>query len=96
MAESESHKNTRNKALGKNGVNFFKGRLASATGTTAFQIERSLSNLSNSVSDLKGNIRPRKVLQVPQNMMDKAVEEMKKQGVGGTVANMSGTKIHYV
>jgi len=44
------------------------------------------------VKRLKDSGRDRKVLQVPQNLMTDAVEEMKKQGVAGEVKNLSATK----
>jgi len=92
MAESQAHKNAKNKAPGKTEVSIRGGRLDSATRKTATQVERNQSNLANSVSVLKGSRRPQKVLQVPQSLMKDAASEMRKQKVSGTVKNISGTK----
>ena len=64
----------------------------SATPTTATEVERNIQNISKAVKRLKDSNRPRKVLQVPQNLMTDAVEAMKTQGVAGTVKNLSSTK----
>ncbi len=69
-----------------------KRRLDSANKKTATEIERNLQGLPKAVKHLKDSGRDRKVLQVPQNLMDVVVEEMKKQGVTGTVKNLSETK----
>ena len=93
MPESSSHKRAKAKAPGKSEVRVKGGgRVDSATKKTATQIERNKSNLPNSVKVLKNSGRPRKVLQVPQPIMDNAAKEMKRQSVKGTVKNLSGTK----
>ena len=93
MAESQSHKHAKNKALGETEVKLPGGRrLDSATPTTATEVERNTQNIPKAVKRLKDSGRPRKVLQVPQNLMTDAVEAMKKQGVSGTVKNLSSTK----
>lgn len=97
MSESQSHKRAKSKAPGKTEVKLPGGRrLDSATPTTATEIERNAPNIPKAVERLKDSGRPRKVLQVPQNLMIDAVEEMKKQGVPGTVKNLSSTKRHFV
>lgn len=92
MSESQAHKNAKNKAPGKIEVPVRGGRLDSATSKTATQVERNKSNLANSVKVLKSSNTPRKVLQVPQNLMKDASAEMRKQKVAGTVKNMGDTK----
>ena len=93
MAESQSHKRAKRKAPGETEVQIpGKRRLDSATPKTATEIERNLQGLPKAVKRLKDSNRDRKVLQVPQNLMDVAVEEMKKQKVPGTVKNLSETK----
>ena len=93
MAESQSHKRAKRKAPGETEVKIPGGkRLDSATKKTATEVERNTQNIPKAVKRLKASDRPRRVLQVPQNLMDVAVEEMKKQGVPGTVKNLSETK----
>jgi hypothetical protein len=93
MPESPSHKRAKSKAPGKTEVRVRGGgRVDSATPKTATQVERNQSNLRNSVAKLKASGRPRRVLQVPQHLMNYASAEMRKQNVSGTVKNMSGTK----
>jgi hypothetical protein len=98
MAESQSHKRSKSKAAGKTGQTEvrLKGgrRLDAQTKTKAIEIERSGNRaaLTKAASRLKVSHKSRKVLQVPQRDMAKAVEAMKKIGVKGTVKNISGTK----
>ena len=62
--------------------------------TKATEIERSdnKARLEKAAQRLKDSGKPQKVLQVPQNHMDKAVKAMKVKRVKGTVKNMKGTK----
>ena len=93
MPESQSHKKAKSKAPGKTEVPIRGGgRLDSATLKTATQVERNRSSLPVTVSRLKSSGRPRRVLQVPQNLMRDAAAEMRRQNVSGTVKNMSGNK----
>ena len=98
MSESKSHKSAKTKAAGKQGKTEvpLKGnrRLDAATKKTATEIERSgsASGLEKAAKRLKDSRKSRKVLQVPQKDMSKAVDAMKKAGVSGTVKNMGGTK----
>jgi len=73
-------------------IRFFRFPLASATQKIAKEVERNPQGLQKAVKRLKDSGRERKVLQVPQNLMTDAVEQMKKQGVSGTVKNLSETK----
>jgi len=93
MPESPSHRKAKSGAPGKPEVLVpGGGRVDSATPKTATQVERNQSNLSNSVAKLKVSGRPRRVLQVPQHLMNDAAAEMRRQNVSGTIKNMSGTK----
>jgi len=93
MTETQSHKRAKDQAPGKSEVKIpGKRRLDSATPKTATEIERNAPNIPKAVERLKDSGRPREVLQVPQKLMADAVEEMKKQGVPGTVKNLSSTK----
>ena len=93
MPESQSHKRAKSKAPGKSEVRVRGGgRVDSATSKTATQVERNRGSLPNSVAKLKASGRNRRVLQVPQHLMSDAAAEMKRQGVSGSVKNMSGTK----
>ena len=93
MSESQSHKRAKAKAPGKTEVSISRNRrLDSATKKTATEIERNPQNIAKAVNRLKDSGRPRKVLQVPQKDMPKAVRTMRQKGVGGTVKNISGTK----
>lgn len=98
MPESESHKRAKKTAAGPGGQTEKKlkggGRLDAATEKTATEVERSGSNagLEKAAKRLKISGKPRKVLQVPHNDMDKAADAMRKVKVKGTVKNMGGTK----
>ena len=93
MSESQSHKRAKSKAPGETEVKILCGkRLDSATLKTATEVERNPQNIPKAVKRLKDSGRDRKVIQVPQNLMDDAVEAMKNQGVSGTVKNLSDTK----
>ncbi len=98
MSESESHKRAKSRAAGKSGKTekpiVGNRRLDAATKKTATEVERSgaTSGLEKAAARLKASRKSRKVLQVPQKDMSKAVAAMKKKGVSGTVKNMSGTK----
>jgi hypothetical protein len=93
MPESQSHKTAKRKAPGKSEVLISGGRrLDSATAKTATEIERNLPGISKAVSRLKASGRPRRVLQVPQQHMNTATAEFRRQKVSGTVKNLSGTK----
>jgi len=98
MSETPSHRRAKRKAAGKSGKTEvpLKGnrRLDAASKNKAAEIERSgnMDGLVRAARRLKTSRKPQKVLQVPQKDMLKAVQAMKKVGVGGTVKNMSGTK----
>ena len=93
MSESHSHRRAKSIAPGKSEVQISKNRrLDSATRNTATEIERNPQNIEKAVNRLRDSGRPRKVLQVPQNLMPDASKLMRQKGVGGTVKNLSGTK----
>jgi hypothetical protein len=93
MSESESHKQAKAKAPGKTEVGISSGRrLDSASPKTATEVERNKQNLDKAARRLKASGRQRKVLQVPQNLMDDASKSMRKNKVKGTVKNLSGSK----
>lgn len=97
MSETESHKRAKSKAAGETGeteVKILGGRRVDAVAKgRATEIERSGTDggLLKAARRLGGSGAPQRVLQVPQKDMDKAVDAMKKAGIGGTVKNMSGT-----
>jgi len=98
MSEMSSHERAKRRAAGKSGKTEVplkgKRRLDAASKGKATEIERSGNSdgLEKAARRLKSSRKPQKVLQVPQKDMSKAVQAMKKVGVGGTVKNMSGTK----
>ena len=98
MAETPSHKRAKSAAAGQSGkkeVPLSRGRrLDAATPSKATEIERSgsMSKLEKAARRLKQSHKPQKVLQVPQNDMDKAAQAMRSVGITGTVKNMTGTK----
>ena len=98
MTESQSHKRAKRKAAGHGGrteAPLRSGmRLDAKKPKTATEVERSgdLGRLMLAAQRLKESRAPRKVLQVPQHHMPKAVIAMKKKGLGGTVKNIAGTK----
>jgi hypothetical protein len=94
MSETQSHKRAKSKAPGKSEVPISKNRrLDSATNKTATEIERNRQNIPKAVDRLKDSGRPRKVLQVPQKDMKEAAKVMRQRDVGGTVKNLSSTKL---
>ena len=98
MAKSPSHKRAQSKAAGETGKTEVplprKRRLDAQSGNTSTEVERSgqPARLRKAAARLKSAGTKRKVLQVPQNDMEKAEEAMKQEGVSGTVKNMGGTK----
>lgn len=99
MPESDAHKKAKKKAPGKPEVPISgRQRLDSATDKTATEVERSGSRkrLKQAAERLKVSKRPRKVLQVPQHDMPKAIEATKETGTSGTVKNIKGTKSKHV
>ena len=99
MSESSSHKRAKAKAAGNKGkteVPLSRGRRLDALTPSgrATEVERSgtSTGLKKAAKRLQDSGAKQRVLQVPQHHMPKAREEMKKQGVKGTVKNMSGTK----
>ena len=93
MTESISHKRAKGKAPGQKEVRISHGRrLDSASAKTATEVERNPQNLGKAARRLKSSHRSRKILQVPQNLMDDATKAMRRNKVKGTVKNISGTK----
>lgn len=100
MSKSQSHTQAQRKAAGKGGkteVKIKSGKILDAitkSGKTATEVERSgnMKGLERAAQRLKIRRSQRKVLQVPQQDMSKAVQAMKTKKVRGTVKNMSGTK----
>ena len=98
MSESQSHKNAKAKAAGKQGQTEVplsgNRRLDAATSSKATEVERSGTSqgLEKAAKRLKDSGKRQKVLQVPQKDMTKAVDAMKKKKVSGSVKNMAGTK----
>ncbi|MBW2020338.1 MAG: hypothetical protein JRI65_10110 [Deltaproteobacteria bacterium] len=93
MSETRSHQQAKRNAPGKTEVHISRNRrLDSATPKTATEIQRNPSGIPKAVSRLRDSGRSRRVLQVPQQYMKKAVAEMRRQNVSGTVKNLGGTK----
>ncbi len=100
MPEKPSHRRTKSKAAGPGGrteVPLPGGKRLDARtrgGGRAIEVERSGSSqgLGAAARRLKQSGAPQKVLQVPQKDMEAAAQAMRKEGVGGTVKNMGGTK----
>ena len=86
MAESQAHKKAKSKAAGKSGkteVPLKGGRkLDAQTKKRATEVERSgdKAQLEKAAQRLKDSRKSQKVLQVPQNDMDKAVKAMRGKG----------------
>lgn len=98
MTETKSHEHAKNRAAGQSGeteVEISGGRrLDALTLRRATEIERSGTGegLRRAAQRLKASGAPQRVLQVPQKDMPKAVEAMKRVGIGGSIKNMGGTK----
>ncbi len=88
MPESEAHKRAKAKAAGTAGKR-------AARKDTAIEVERS-GKLKSAARRLKNSGKAKKVLQVPLKDMAKAREALRNAGIGGTVKNMSGSKVSRV
>lgn len=99
MPESEAHKRAKAKAAGKAGkqeVPLRGGKkLDAARKDTAIEVERS-GNVEAAAGRLKISGKAKKVLQVPMKDMAKARAALRNAGIGGTVKNMSGTRVSRV
>ncbi len=99
MSESDTHKRAKSRAAGAGGqteVPLTGGRRLDALSDAgrATEVERSgnmnsLKAAARRLRDAPGNQR---VLQVPQQDMDKAAAAMRQIEVAGTVKNLIGTK----
>ena len=98
MGETQSHRRAKNRAAGKYGKTEAaisrNRRVDAMTATTAIEIERSrhTTRWEKATRRLKASRRRRKILQVPQKNLEKAVKAMRRVGVRGTVRNMCGTQ----
>ena len=100
MSEKSVHRRAKKRAAGPGGKTEVplrgKQRLdaLSKGGGRATEVERSGSStgLKFAAHRLKKSMAPKKVLQVPQKDMGRAVKAMRSAGIGGTVKNMGGTK----
>lgn len=97
MAETQSHKQAKQKAAGKSGRTEVPlpggGRLDARTSARATEIERGgPARLRAAAERLKQSGAKQKVLAVPQSKMVEARKAMRQVGVSGTVRNISGTK----
>ncbi|MCH8848562.1 MAG: hypothetical protein IIC32_06270 [Chloroflexi bacterium] len=101
MPESQTHKKYKNAAAGKTGqteVPLPSGAILDALSVTgiATEVERGDSaGIKKSVASLKEALEEgvaRKTrLSVPQSNMDAAFDEMRRQGLGGELTNLSRT-----
>ncbi len=99
MPKSEAHKRAKAKAAGKAGkqkVPLRGGKkLDAARKDTAIEVVRS-GRLEAAARRLKISGKAKMVLQVPLKDMAKAREALRNAGIGGTVKNMSGSKVSQV
>ncbi len=99
MPESEAHKRAKAKAAGKAGkqkVPLRGGKkLDAARKDTAVEVVRS-GRLKAAARRLKISGKARKVMHVPLKDMAKAREALRNAGIGGTVKNMSGSRVSRV
>jgi len=103
MSESKSHKSLQIRLLG-NPVRLRKNFLLASASMPRLQVaERPRLNGAGKPNswnwlqkDYKESRANQRVLPVPNSDIPKAVEAMKKVGVGGTVKNLSGTNRRYV
>lgn len=100
MPEKSTHRRAKKKAAGYGGKTEVSlpgnKRLDAITKNRrrATEVERSgLPNrLDAAAQRLKKSRASKKVLQVPQYDMGNAVKSMRKEGIGGTVKSMDGTR----
>ncbi len=99
MPKSEAHKRAKAKAAGKAGkqkVPLRGGKKLDATRKdTAIEVVRS-GRLKAAARRLKISGKAKMVLQVPLKDMAKAREALRNAGIGGTVKNLSGSKVSQV
>ncbi len=99
MPESKAHKRAKAKAAGKAGKQEVPLRgnkkLDAARKDTAIEVERS-GNVKAAARRLKISGTPKKVMQVPLKDMAKARAAMRNVGIGGTIKNLSGSKVSRV
>ena len=105
MPESQSHRRYKNKAAGITGKTEVElpsgGRFDALSGTRiATEIERSgKPRIRKSVQSLKEaldtGVARKARLRVPQQDIDIGYDEMRRQGLGGELTNLTGTqKVH--
>lgn len=100
MAESTSHRRTKNRAAGTHGDTEVplsgNRRLDALTsgGARATEVERSgePQRLRNAAQRLDDSGASQRVLQVPNKDMGKAAQAMREAGVSGSVKNLGGTR----
>lgn len=98
MSETTSHKQAKGKAAGRKGETEVaiprNKRIDAKRKGVVTEVERSgdLEKLKQATLRLKAFKNLKKVLQVPQSDMSKAVQAMKSEKVHGSVKNMGGTK----
>ena len=94
MAESRSHKQGKGNAARKEVSISGKRRLDAIRGNNAIEIERggTPQKINEALSRLKTQINKNKILRVPQNDMDMAVQQARKKNINVTVTNLLKNK----
>ena len=94
MSESRSHKNGKGSAAKTEISISGNRRLDAIRGNYAIEVERggTPKKIDQALSRLKTQANKRKILRVPQNDMNMALEQAQKKSINITVTNMSKTK----
>ena len=94
MAESVSHKRGKGSAAKTEIPISGNRRLDAIRGNFAIEVERggTPKKIDQALSRLKTQADKRKILRVPQNNMNMALEQARKKNISVTVTNMSKTK----
>ncbi len=94
MAESQSHKRGKGKASRKEVPISGGRRLDAIRGQSAIEVERGGTprKIDQALSRLATQRNKGKILRVPQNDMDMAVQRARAKGMNVTVTNLSKTK----
>ena len=94
MTESLSHKKGKGSAAKTEIPISGNRRLDAIRGNFAIEVERggTPKKIDQALSRLKTQANKRKILRVPQNNMNMALEQARKKNISVTVTNMSKTK----
>jgi hypothetical protein len=94
MSESRNHKGGKGRAIRTEVPILGKRRLDAISGPFAIEVERAGTpqKINQALSRLKTLNNKRKILRVPQNDMDMAIEQVRKKNMHVIVTNLGETR----